>query len=60
MNPVYLRLAFYIIAPLVAAVGFGSYDAAAGTLTISVEGLGGAASVTGLLSTAIFAKWGTK
>lgn len=60
MNPVYLRLAFYIVAPLVAAAGLGTYDAAAGTLTISVGGLGGAAGMAGLLSTAIFAKWGTK
>jgi len=44
MNPVYIRLIVYVLSTLAglmpaAWAGFAAYDAVAGTVTISIEGL---------------------
>lgn len=64
-NLVYIRLIAYVLSLLAGMIpaawaGFVSYSEAAGTVTISLEGIA-TAIVTGLLgSLAIFKKWGVK
>ena len=60
MNPVYIRLALYFIAPLIGMLPGVTYDAATHILQVNLDtaavGLAGSALFTG----AVFAKWGTK
>lgn len=60
MNPTYVRVALYFIAPLVGMLPGVVYDAAAQQIIIDLEaaavGLAGSAVITG----AVFAKWGKK
>lgn len=60
MNPTYVRVALYFIAPLVGMLPGVVYDAAAQQIIIDLEaaavGLAGSAVLTG----AVFAKWGKK
>lgn len=60
MNAVYIRLALYSIAGLVAASGLGTFDAAAGTLTLQLDDLAAATAASGFLTAAVFAVWGKK
>lgn len=60
MNPVYIRVAIFTMAPVVAALGFGSFDAEARTLTLDLDELVMAVSGASVLNGAIFAKWGKK
>jgi hypothetical protein len=65
MNIVYIRLIVYALSTLAglmpaAWAGFAAYDAVAGTITISIQGLATMIAV-GLTATAsVFARWGTK
>lgn len=64
-NLVYVRLVAYALSLLpglipAAWIGFVSYNEAAGTVTISLEGLAMAIVSALAGSVAIFAKWGTK
>lgn len=60
MNPVYIRLVLYFVAPILGTLPGVSYDAAAQVIQISLEtaavGLAGSALFTG----AVFAKWGKR
>ena len=65
MQIVYVRLIAYVLSLLAgmlpaAWAGFAAYDAAAGTITISVEGLAVALATAIAGSLAIFKKWGVK
>lgn len=60
MNPVYVRVALYFIAPILGTLPGVVYDAAAQQIIIDIEaaavGLAGSALLTG----AVFAKWGKR
>ena len=60
MNPVYVRVLFYFIAPLVGMLPGVTYAADAQQIIIDIEtaavGLAGSAVLTG----AVFGKWGKK
>lgn len=60
MNPVYVRMVLYFIAPLVAMMPGVTYDPAAQTILLSLDtiavGIAGSALFTG----AVFMKWGKK
>ena len=60
MNPVYIRIALYFVAPLLGMLPGVTYAQEAGQIIIDIEaaaiGLAGSAVLTG----AIFAKWGKK
>jgi len=65
MNPVYIRLIVYALSTLAglmpaAWAGFAAYDAVAGTVTISIEGLATMLAVGVTASGAVFARWGVK
>lgn len=60
MNMVYVRLAAYFLAPVLAATGLGSIDTDAMTLTIDLERAALAVTAGGVSVAAIFAKWGKK
>ena len=60
INPTYLRVGFYFLAPMLASVPGVTVDMAAGVVTIDIDTLlagivVGAAAVGG-----VFAKWGKK
>ena len=64
-NIVYIRIVAYVLSTLAGLIpaawaGWASYDAAAGTVVVSIEGLAVAlvAAIAGSL--AIFRKWGVK
>ena len=60
MNPVYIRMVLYFLAPLVAMLPGVTYDPSAQTVLLSLDtiamGLAGSAVFTGL----VFTKWGKK
>ena len=60
MNPVYIRMVIYFIAPIIAMVPGVTYDASAQTVILDLNtialGIAGSAAFTG----AVFAKWGNK
>lgn len=60
MNPVYIRMMLYFLAPVVAMLPGVTYDAVAQTVILDIEtiaiGLAGSALFTG----AVFTKWGKK
>lgn len=58
MNPVYIRMAFYVLAPMVAMMPGVTYNAEAATLLVDLEtaAIGLAAAVTGVVG--VFKKWG--
>ena len=60
MNAVYIRIALYILAPVIASFGFGVWDQEAGTLTLSMNEIAAALGAASLASGAIFARWGSK
>lgn len=60
MNPVYVRMALYTLAVMAASAGFGTFDAAAGTLTLNLNEMAAAIAAAGLVNGAVFAVWGKK
>lgn len=60
MNPVYLRLAFYSIAAIVAGAGLGDFDPTTGTLTMNLNDLAVALGGAGVLNLAVLHVWGKK
>lgn len=60
MNAVYIRLALYSVAGLVAATGLGTFDAVAGTLTLQLDDLAAALAASSLVTGIVFAVWGKK
>lgn len=60
MNPVYLRLAAYVIAPMLAASGFGALDPETMVLTINLKQAGSALVAATASALVIFKSWGTK
>lgn len=64
-NLVYIRLVAYVLSMIAGAIpaawaGFASYSEAAGTVTISLEGLAVAIVTAFAGSFTIFKLWGTK
>ena len=60
MNPVYIRVALYVVSSMAAAGGFGTFDPEAGTLTLNLDELALAVGAGGAVSAAVFAIWGKK
>ena len=60
MNAVYIRIALYVLAPVVASFGFGVWDQEAGTLTLSMNEIAAALGAATVFSGALFSKFGTK
>lgn len=60
MNPVYVRMAVYTVAAMVAALGFGTFNADAGTLTLDLNQIGLALAGAGVLNGALFTAFGKK
>lgn len=64
-NLVYIRIVAYVLSTLAGMIpaawaGFVAYDAVAGTVTVSIEGLA-VALVTAIVgSLAIFKRWGVR
>lgn len=62
---VYVRIVAYVLSLLAGMIpaawaGFASYDAMAGTITVSIEGLALALVTAFAGSLAIFKRWGTR
>ena len=62
---VYVRIVAYVLSLLAGMIpaawaGFASYDAVAGTITVSIEGLVLALVTAFAGSLAIFRRWGTR
>lgn len=65
MQTVYIRLIAYVLSTLAGMIpaawaGWITYDAAAGVLHVSIEGLAGALAAGLALSGAVFARWGVR
>ena len=60
MNPVYIRVLLYFIAPLMGMLPGVTYDAAAQIITIDLETAAVGVAGAGVAVAAIFAKWGKK
>ena len=65
MHPVYIRLIIYVLSTVAGMIpaawaGWISYDATAGMLHISVQGLGGAIAAGLALALGVFKRWGVK
>ena len=60
MNAVYIRIALYILAPVIASFGFGVWDQEAGTLPLSMNEIATALAAATVFSGAVFARWGSK
>lgn len=60
MSSVYIRLAMYFLAPLVALLPGIEYDPAAGTVLIHLETLAISLPVAAAAALGVFRKWGTK
>ncbi|MEH7827093.1 hypothetical protein [Gemmobacter denitrificans] len=63
MDLVYIRLIAYALSMLAGMIpaawaGWASYDAVAGTVTVSIEGLAAAAGAGLAMSVGIFKRWG--
>lgn len=62
---VYVRIVAYVLSLVAGMIpaawaGFASYDAVAGTVTVSIEGLALALVVAFSGSLAVFKRWGTR
>jgi hypothetical protein len=60
MNPVFIRMVLYTVAMGLVAAGFGTFDAAAGTLTLKLDDIAVALAGAGVLNGLVFWKWGKK
>lgn len=60
MNPVYIRVALYFIAPLAGMLPGVTYDAAAQQIVIDLEAAAMGLAASALFTGAVFAKWGKK
>lgn len=60
MNPVYIRVLFYFLAPLLGMLPGVTYAADSGQLVIDIETAVLGLSASAVFSGAIFAKWGKK
>ena len=60
MNPVYIRVFLYFIAPILAMLPGVTYDADAQTVILHLDTIAIGLAGSALLSGAVFAKWGKK
>lgn len=60
MNPVYIRMLLYVLAPLAALAPGVVYSHDAGTLTIDLEVIAMSLPAALAAVTGVFAKWGKK
>ena len=60
INPTYLRVGFYLLAPMLASVPGVSVDMMAGVVTIDIDTLLGGIAIGIAAGAGVFAKWGKK
>ena len=60
INPTYLRVGFYFLAPMLASVPGVTVDATAGLITIDIDTAIAAIVVGAAATGGVFAKWGIK
>ena len=60
INPTYLRVGFYFLAPMLASIPGVTVDAAAGLITIDIDTAIAAIVVGAAAAGGVFAKWGKK
>ncbi len=60
INPVYIRIALYFIAPILGTLPGVQFNADAGQLVIDLEAAAVGLAASGVAVAAIFAKWGKK
>lgn len=60
MNPVYIRMAVYFLAPVAALLPGVTYSQDAATLTIDLEAAALGLTAAGAAVMGIFARWGKK
>ncbi len=60
INPTYLRVGFYLFAPMLASVPGVTVDMAAGVVTIDIDTLLGGVAIGIAAAVGVFAKWGKK
>lgn len=58
MNPVYIRMILYFIAPLMAMLPGVTYDAAAQTVVLQIDTIAMGLAGSGVFVAGVFAKWG--
>lgn len=55
-----VRMVIYTVAAFVAAMGFGAFDAEAGTLTLNLGEIAAAVGGAGILNAAVVSIWGKR
>jgi hypothetical protein len=60
INPTYLRVGFYFLAPMLASVPGVTVDLTAGLITIDIDTAIAAIVVAAAATGGVFAKWGKK
>lgn len=60
INPTYLRVGFYLLAPMLASVPGVTVDMVAGTVTIDIDALLAGVAVGTAAAVGVFAKWGKR
>ncbi len=60
INPTYLRVGFYFLAPMLASVPGVSVDMSAGLITIDIDAAIAAIVIGAAATGGVFARWGTK
>lgn len=60
MNPVYIRVLLYFVAPLLGMAPGITHDPVAGTLLIHIETAAMGLAAAGVATAAVFARWGKK
>jgi len=60
INPTYLRVGFYFLAPMLASVPGVTVDMAAGLITIDIDTLIAGIVIGAAAAGGVFAKWGKK
>ena len=58
MNPVYIRMFLYFVAPVVAMLPGVTYDPVAQTVVLSLDAIAIGLAGSTAVSMAVFAKWG--
>ena len=58
MNPVYIRMALYFLAPIVAMLPGVTYDPVAATVLLHLDTIAIGLAGSAIFTAAVFAKWG--
>ena len=60
MNPVYIRVILYFLAPVLAMLPGVEYDAATQTVILQLDTIAVGLAGAGVVAAGVFAKWGKK